>query len=128
MNNFTANGSSESPHAFLNAVYQQLGYRDGALFDAMDSPDASLSDLWLEKGDWLALAKKVNAEKIFFVNNDPVIVFCQLQNNDEQNLLDTFRQVWCMSRPQCLFIASPGELKVYSLNCHPAQTIDEWKD
>ena len=28
------------------------------------------------RGDWLALAKQVGAEKVFFVNNDPVIVFC----------------------------------------------------
>src|SRR5205823_682647 len=78
----------------------------------------------LNKGDWLALAKKAGAEKVFFVNDDPVLVFCEFQHipNDAE-LLDTFRRIWCMARPQCLFIAMPDVLRVYRLNQPPAKNI-----
>ncbi len=68
----------------------------------------------------------MGAEKVFFVKNDPVIIFCTLQNNpqDEQSLLETFRRVWCMSRPQILFIALPGELRLYRLDRPPTRDIE----
>ncbi|MCH8295160.1 N-6 DNA methylase, partial [Candidatus Poribacteria bacterium] len=130
MNNTTQlNRSIESSRALLDAVYQNLGYQSGELLNATPSPkpDTDEAEAWLEKGDWLALAEKVKAEKVFFVENDPVIVFCEVPDNEPLHLLETFRRVWCMARPQCLFIASPGELKVYSLNHHPAQGVADWK-
>ncbi len=64
----TSNGSSELPEAFLDAVYERLSYVDGALLSAANLPQTELFDAvtWLEKGDWLSLAEKVGAEKIFF--------------------------------------------------------------
>ncbi len=115
---------------FLETVYRELSYHDGELLDATALPTSETNEAraWLEKGDWLSLAEKVNVEKIFFVENDPVIVFCQTPSNDDQTLLETFQRIWCMARPQCLFIASPGELKVFSLNCRPVQNVDQWKE
>ena len=120
----------ESSRALLDAVYRELGYRNGQLLSAISSPkpDTPEAEAWLEKGDWLALAAKVEAEKIFFVENAPVIVFRELPDDDPQKHLETFRQAWCMARPQCLFIATPGLLRAYSLNQHPVQTVDEWKN
>jgi hypothetical protein len=126
MSNIAQYSSSESPRAFLDAVYEHLEYYDGELLDTTTTPPQSNgneSEAWLEKGDWLALAKRINAEKVFFVENDPVIVFCQLQDKDEQSLLNIFRRTWCMARPQCLFVARPGELLVYSLNNHPVRNV-----
>ncbi|MBK8990040.1 MAG: N-6 DNA methylase [Chloroflexi bacterium] len=122
--------SLESPHAFLDAVYEGLNYTDGTLLNAANLPKSESSEdiTWVEKGDWLSLAQTVGAEKIFFVNNDPVIVFCTSQENDDATLLNIFRRVWCMARPHYLFIAVPGELKVYSLNNYPAQTVSEWEN
>src|SRR5438067_3485524 len=113
-----------SPRAFLDEVYRSLGYEEGSLLNAVARPEPGTREEqeWIEKGDWLVLAKEVKAEKILFVNNDPVIVFCDLpsistdEEQRDKKLLETFRKVWCMARPLCLFIAFPGELRVYSLN------------
>jgi hypothetical protein len=53
------------PEQLLEASYDQLGYREGDLFEAADSPQGFKSEDWLNKGEWLALAKSIDAEKIF---------------------------------------------------------------
>ncbi len=118
----------EPPRALLDEAYRSLDYLKGTLLTATNAPLPSSREAeeWLDKGDWLALAHTVGAEKIFFVNNDPVIVFYALQQIPHEDiLLDIFRRIWCMARPQCLFLALPGELRVYRLNQAPAVTITE---
>lgn len=120
----------ESSEQFLEAVYDTLGYRDGDLLSAVLLPEAGGDEAkqWLEKGEWLATAKKVNAKKVFFVRNDPVIVFSEFEQvPTESELLNLFRRVWCMARPQRLFLALPGELRVYGLNQPPPDGIAEEK-
>ncbi len=126
----SSNGAGESPTAILNAVYDHLDFVDGSLFSTTNLPNNVSPDVeaWLEKGDWLSLAQKAGADKIFFVNNDPIIVFCSSQNSDASTLLNIFRRIWCMARPHFLFVAYPGELRVYSLNDYPAQTVSEWEN
>jgi hypothetical protein len=119
----------DSPRTLLEEAYRSLGYDQGSLLEAVSAPLPNTPEFeqWLEKGDWLALATKIGAQKVFFVNNDPVIVFCELNYDDNRTrLLDTFRQAWCMARPTCLFVALPGELRVYSLNRTPAKNDEEW--
>jgi type I restriction-modification system DNA methylase subunit len=119
----------DSPESLLEEAYRTLGYNEGSLLEAASAPEPNTPEIgeWLEKGDWLALANKIGAEKIFFVNNDPVIVFCKFDDGqNEGKLINAFRQAWCMARPTCLFIALPGELRVYSLNQSPARNSEEW--
>lgn len=121
----------ESAQAFLRAVYQSLGYEEGTLLRALTLPEPESEEEkgWVENGDWLTLAHKAGVERIFFVSNDPVIVFSAFDEPpDEENLRDTFRRVWCLARPQCLFLALPGELRVYSLNHPPARDLESWKE
>lgn len=130
MSKTTSNTLIESPQAFLEAVYHNLDYISGELWDANGFYKSNLAlnaETWLEKGDWLSLAKKVGAEKIFFINNDPVIIFCSSQASDPTTLLNIFRRVWCMARPHFLFVAVPGELKVYGLNDYPSRTVTDWE-
>jgi hypothetical protein len=123
------NNKTSPTSILLEKVYNRLGYTEGVLLNAVAQPESNSKeyDHWLEKGEWLTIAAKVGAEKIFFVDNDPVIVFCEASTGNEENLLNIFRQVWCIGRPQCFFIATPGELKVFSLNQPPVQNIDEWR-
>lgn len=114
----------------LNNAYDVLGYNDGVLLDAVSTPkaDSKEAEHWLEKGDWLSLANKVGAEKVFFVNNDPVIVFSTFNNEpEEKELLHTFQRAWCMARPQKLFISRPGILEVYDLNQAPPREVADWQ-
>ena len=113
----------ESSYQFLNDVYQNLGYDvEEILFDATLTPQLASKEAnrWVDIGDWLVTAKKVNAEKIFFVKNDPVLVFSAYEQPlDENEILNVFRRVWCMARPQRFFLSLPGELRVYDLKEPP---------
>jgi hypothetical protein len=114
---------ADSPQGLLEAAYHGLGY-DGTLFDTTSSfQTLGVSD-WTEKGEWLSLAKKVGAEKLFFVDNNPVIVFAQSGPNEERL---RFQEIWNMARPALLFLASPGDLAVYDLTQGPAQTSESWE-
>lgn len=115
----------ESPQQLLDAVYERLGYAEGDLLDAADSPSDFTSENWINKGEWLALAKDVGAEKVFFVDNNPVIVFATVDSDKQQ---EKFRKIWNMARPPLLFLASPGELAVYNLNHGPARDQAGWED
>jgi len=115
----------EVPQQLLDAAYEHLGYAEGDLLDATDSPSGLTSEDWINKGEWLALANGVGAEKVFFVDNNPVIVFATADSNKQQ---EKFRQIWNMARPPLVFIASPGELAVYNLNHGPARDQKDWED
>src|SRR5690348_9754526 len=113
--------------ALLESVYTSLGLETGALRDATETATSSGGrvDEWVEYGDWLSLAHRVGAKRVFFVKQDPVLVFTELDELDEAKLLDAHRRAWCLARPQCLFVAVPGELRVYSLTTAPVRTLDE---
>lgn len=108
---------------FLDEAYEQLDFLRGDLI-ASDLP-ASDSD-WVQKGDWAALARRVGADRVFFVQNNPVVVFAKIDSDDPDGLRELFRSVWCMARPNLLFLASPGELAVYDLGQAPARDLQEW--
>lgn len=128
-NHSKSHNNVDSPSQLLDTAYRELDYISGDLLSSTTAAslftDESIG--WLEKGDWLTLAAKINADKIFFVNNEPVIVFNQVFENSPDNLLKVFRRVWCLARPQLLFIACPGELKIFSLNQNPPQNLQDWK-
>lgn len=112
----------DSSRSLLDAVYTYLGYAEGEGLRAATSHPRSLSAAdWIEKGDWLALAEKVGAEKVFFVNEYPVIVFAEQDSSDDSAWLNHFNSVWCMARPQLLFLARDGELAVLDLTKPPAR-------
>jgi len=112
-----------SPEQLLEASYSQLGYEEGDILPAVSSPEGISSEDWLNKGEWLSLAKTINAEKIFFVDNNPVIVFAESEKESQH---DRFKEIWNMARPPLLFLATPGELAVYDLTVGPARNEDDW--
>ncbi len=120
--------SIESPQDLLDSAYRELGYDQGILLDASFLPPKELEQtrVWLDNGDWLSMAASIGAEKILFIENEPIIVFRKAPDNCDQTLLEIYQRTWCMGRPQCLFIASPGMLSVYSLNQPPVQTAEDW--
>ena len=107
------------PKDVLNAVYADLDYANGALCDAISAPEACGDTAqWIDKGEWLTAAKRAGADKIFFVNNNPVVVFAQC-GSDNSEKIKAFNQIWCLARPRLLFLASPGELTVLDLAQKP---------
>ncbi|MCH7764369.1 MAG: HD domain-containing protein [Candidatus Marinimicrobia bacterium] len=100
-------------------MYNQLDYNGGQLFDLISKPSNKIGqDDWLNKGEWLIAAKKAGAEKIFFVENNPVVVFAECKN-DLTEKAKAFNRIWSLARPRLLFLASPGEITVYDLAQKP---------
>ncbi len=116
---------SSTSRQLLDAVYSRLGYSEGDLLDAEDRPSDSTRTTWVDKGDWLTLAKKVGVEKVFFVNSYPVIVFAEQLSDAATAWMQHFNSVWCMARPQLLFLARQGELSVFNLTVRPACKSDD---
>jgi hypothetical protein len=114
-----------SSRNLLDAAYTRLGFAEGDLFSATEQPNDNPSQDWVNKGDWLALAKKVGAEKVFFVDNYPVIIFAEQTSDDPADWFRWFNAVWCMAGPQMLFLARDGELLVFNLTKQPARRGEE---
>ena len=112
----TTHGSS----ALLESVYTDLDLVGGTLLYAADSPSTDDAHRWSELGDWLLLADRVKADRIFFLNDDPVLIFSSLPSgSDENDVFDCYRRTWSLARPRCLFLAVGSELRVYSLASPP---------
>jgi len=111
----------------LDQLYRDLDFANGDLMSATDRPCRKRSD-WLEKGEWLAAAKRAGAEKVFFVNNNPIAVFSECEDAPLERVR-AFNRAWCLARPRLLFLASPGELTVYDLARKPIDEDNEaeWK-
>jgi len=106
----------------LNVLYEELDFKNGGLYPVMDNPTACPKSIdWLEKGEWLAAAKRAGADKIFFVENNPVAVFTDCGAGLKEKV-KAFNRAWCLARPRLLFLASPGEITVYDLAQKP---VDE---
>lgn len=123
---------SNTADSLLEEVYDKLGFLEGDLLATAEGPSDSNLIQWVEKGEWLSLGKKAGVEKVFFVEDNPVIVFARVEGSDaeEPARLDDptfcsvrtfFNRIWCMSRPQLLFLAQPGELSVYDLTKPPVR-------
>jgi type I restriction-modification system DNA methylase subunit len=103
----------------LNILYDKLDFKNGSLYSATDTPSTCRKRTdWLEKGEWLVTAKRANAEKIFFVENNPVAVFAEC-GADHTEKHKAFNRIWSLARPRLLFLASPGEITVYDLAQKP---------
>jgi len=113
----------------LDVLYKELDYKSGGLLTATDEPSScrKRSD-WLEKGEWLSAAKRAGAEKIFFVENNPIAVFAECGDGTAERVR-AFNKAWCLARPRLFFLASPGEITVYDLAQKPVDENKhkEWK-
>jgi hypothetical protein len=121
----TMTNNSASPADLLNAVYEELAFDQGSLLSAMHGPNSGALEDWVDRGDWQSLAAQVGAERVFFVNRDPVIVFAKTEDNSPDFLRTLYGRIWCMSRPQLLFLASPGQLSVFDLTKSPPKADEE---
>lgn len=115
--------------SLLDSACNTLGYSEVegiSLFEVNSKPGGLTEDIWVEKGDWLALAHVAGAQKIFFHQNNPVVVFARLETNHIEEIFKTYNRIWSMARPRFLFLARPGELSVYDLAKKPPKTEEEF--
>lgn len=119
-------GFEDSAGQMLEAAYQDLGFAQGDLLVAGKSPDGDTpSAEWIERGGWLSTASEAHAERVLFVDGNPVVVFAKHEGDDPGTLRRLINRIWCMARPRLLFLATPGELRVFDLAVGPIDIADE---
>ena len=114
----------DSAEALLEAAYSDLDFRGGDLLQATDAPGELAPGDWIKRGGWLSLADKLEADRVFFVDENPVIVFFK-DEPGTKDLRQLFNRAWCMARPPLLFVAQPGTLSVFDLTRPPAGEDDD---
>lgn len=116
---------ADTSQQLLDAAYRDLDLQNGDLIPTADRLEVGLSeDEWRNKGEWLILGQRIHADRIFFVADDPVVVFSALPSTaDEEQIIMAYRRAWSMGRARCLFMAFEGELRVYALNKPPPRTL-----
>ena len=115
----TTTDNPDSAAVLLDAAYQQLGFDQGSLLSAATVPQPDTIAEWVDRGDWQQLAAQVGADSIFFVDRDPVVVFAKSVDTTPGALRMLYERIWCMARPQLLFLATPGELSAFDLTKPP---------
>lgn len=109
----------------LERAYRELDLDQGRLLQASPQPGHDDAD-WDSVGEWLMLAHRMEAERVFFVGDDPVILFARMPPSaGKEEILNAYRRAWSLSRPHCLFLATQDELRVYALTSPPGRTVDE---
>lgn len=120
---------TQASSGLLDIAYDCLDYAagEGECFLAASQKAGDFPEwTWLEKGDWLSLAKQVGIERVFFVRNNPVIVFARSHTDDQHVLRELYHRAWSMAQPRLLFLAKPGELTVYDLAQRPPKPDEDF--
>lgn len=105
--------------SLLDKFCTELDYHRGDLHTTTLIPTPSIgSEEWINKGEWLRAAKQAGAKKVFFVDNNPVVVFAEYDSSHSDKI-STFNRVWNLARPRLLVLASPGEISVLDLSQRP---------
>lgn len=111
---------------FLNKACTELGFYQGAGFYDLSIEMYAQKDDSLNKSQWLILAKQLDAEKVFFIDDFPVVLFFKFNTNVEEQVFHLHKKMWNMSRAPLFFVALPGELRLYSSYEKPIKTLEEW--
>ena len=112
--------------ALLHQAYEDLDLIAGSLLPASSTPSRALRDEWRSVGEWLMLADRMGADRVFFVGDDPVVLFARMPSGAaEADILAAYRRAWSLTRPRCLFLATEDELRVYALSAPPARSMGE---
>lgn len=117
----------EQARQLLNAAYQDLEFVRGTLLPTSSEPGhGATADAWRDIGEWLILGDRLGAERVFFVAEDPVVLFSELSADaSEKEFVAAYRRAWSLGRARCLFIAREGELRVYALTEPPPRSLDD---
>ncbi|KAF0193758.1 MAG: hypothetical protein FD169_2301 [Bacillota bacterium] len=108
----------------LETLYTVLDFQNGSLLSASAEPGSTItSEEWVDKGEWLAAAKRAGADRVFFVENNPVVVFAEC-GSEHADKAKAFNRIWSLGRPRLLFLASPGEISVLDLAQKPLNYLD----
>jgi hypothetical protein len=113
--------------ALLRRAYEDLGFVGDSLIPTSLLPRRGASPAeWRAVGEWLMLARRMGAERVFFVGDDPVVLFARLPAGAaDGDIVAAYRRAWSLARPRCLFLATDDELRVYALSTPPVRSLGD---
>ncbi|NLD37581.1 MAG: hypothetical protein GX654_12005 [Desulfatiglans sp.] len=89
---------------FSDVLYDQLDFKSGSLHSATDKPLKGQKVIdWIEKGEWLSAAKRAGVDKLFFVENNPVVVFTECGASQEEKKKPSIRHGALQGQDYCFF-------------------------
>lgn len=99
--------------------------------------DVTVEDLNIDKylsvGQWIDTANNLNHKadfkihKIFFAQNNPVIVFANASKTDKEKLYEVYNSLWSFARPRLAFIEHDSVVDLYDLAQGAARNNTELK-
>ncbi|GMO40005.1 MAG: N-6 DNA methylase [Termitinemataceae bacterium] len=98
----------------LDTVIDKLDFNNVNLYSVSSNPKNLNAEEWLNKSDWISAASEAGAEKIYFVENTPSVIFAR-SGKGTKDRIDAFNRIWCLGRPRILFLESDGEVSVIDL-------------
>lgn len=114
----------------LQEVYVGLDFESGDLVK-VENTDQLTEREFVDKSQWLNLCRYISrdesfkAEAVFFVENNPIVVFVSGTEEAQNRLHEIYNRIWCMANPRILFISTPTELNVYDLADRPVRELKE---
>lgn len=113
---------------FLDEVYESLDYEAGDLIDITSYVDTISTDNYIAKGQWLDTCRTINqrakfkVDKLFFVQNNPVVVFVDATHVERDKIFSVYNEIWSLARPRLVFIENDISITVYDLASTPAKS------
>ena len=117
---------------FLDQVYDLLDYKSGDLIDIGTSRNNLSPEGYMEKGQWVETCASINKktkefkiDTVFFVQENPVVVFVDATNKQKGEIFKVFNSIWSLARPRLVFIENKSSVSVYDLASIPAKSDKE---
>ena len=108
----------------LDRAYEVLELERGRLLQT--SPQPTVGDEgWDSVGEWLMLAHRMGAERVFLWGTIQSSSSPAAAVSGEAEILAAYRRAWSLNRPQCLFLSTQDDLRVYALTAPPAHSVHE---
>lgn len=117
----------------LDEIYKVLDYESGDLVDLVSYTDTISTNDYVAKGQWLDTCRTINqrasfkVDKLFFTQNNPVIVFVDASTVERNEVFSVYNEVWSLARPRLVFIENNASVTVYDLASSPAKSNEELK-
>src|SRR5690606_8275774 len=89
---------------------------------------------YLSKGQWIDTCVSINEksqfkiEKIFFIQNNPVVVFVNANTVEKKEIFKVYNSIWSLARPRIVFVENDHSVSIFDLAADPAKNNSELKE
>ncbi|MEQ8554150.1 MAG: N-6 DNA methylase [Cyclobacteriaceae bacterium] len=115
----------------LDEVYEALDYESGDLVDLASYANTISTENYIAKGQWLDTCRAINqrakfkVDKLFFVQDNPIVVFVDATSVEKERIFSVYNEVWSLARPRLVFIENSISITIYDLASSPAKSNND---